>query len=140
MTKGRTALRKANAHSLGLPLNQHASKSALPNEITMSHTVNNTQDTNLAVTLTVVQLRALVREEVEAAIGSGRNLTQTQRPHTSKAYLTIKEAAELARISPSTIRLYVRKRKLRAQKVGRRVIIKRTDLERFLEALPFEVQ
>jgi len=100
---------------------------------------NNTQDT-LAITLTVEQLRALVREELEAAIGSGRNWTQTQRPSMSKVYLTIKEAADLARISPSTIRLYIRKRKLRAQKVGRRVIIKGTDLERFLEALPFEVQ
>jgi hypothetical protein len=33
-------------------------------------------------------------------------------------YRTIAEAGELARVSPSTIRLYVRKRQLRAQRVG----------------------
>jgi len=50
--------------------------------------------------------------------------------------LTVKEAADLARLAPSTIRLYIRKRQLKAHKVGSRVIIKRTDLERFVEAHP----
>ena len=50
-----------------------------------------------------------------------------------KPYLTIKEAADLARLAPPTIRLYIRKRGLRAHKVGRRVIIKREELIAFLE-------
>jgi excisionase family DNA binding protein len=51
---------------------------------------------------------------------------------SAKPYLTVKEAAEFARIAPSTIRLYIRKRQLRAQKVGRRVIIATSELENFL--------
>ncbi len=57
----------------------------------------------------------------------------------SRPYLSVKEAAEMARLAPSAIRLYIRKWGLKAHKVGRRVIIERTDLERFLEAHPIEV-
>ena len=55
-----------------------------------------------------------------------------------KSFLTIKQAAETSGLGTSTIRLYIRKRKLRAQQVGRRVIIKRSDLENFLESQPIE--
>ena len=41
-------------------------------------------------------------------------------------------------LGASTIRLAIRKRQLRAQKVGRRVLVKRNDLESFLEANPIE--
>jgi len=41
-------------------------------------------------------------------------------------------------LGASTIRLAIRKRQLRAQKVGRRVLVKRGDLEMFLEANPIE--
>lgn len=54
--------------------------------------------------------------------------------YTPPPYLTVKEAAEVSRLGVSTIRLYIRKRKLVACKIGRRVIIKRSELERFLEA------
>ena len=53
-------------------------------------------------------------------------------------YLTIKEAADISRLGPSTVRLLIRKRQLKALQVGRRVIIKRTDLEKYLEAHPIE--
>lgn len=56
----------------------------------------------------------------------------------SRPYLTVKEAADMARLAPSAIRLFIRKRELKANKVGSRVIIKRTDLEGFLEAHPIE--
>jgi len=105
----------------------------------MSQTNHNTQD--LAVTLTVEQLKALVREEVNEALsqnGHGR-VDSGRASEASRPYLTVKEAAEMARLAPSAIRLFIRKRELKAHKVGSRVIIKRTDLERFLEAHPIEI-
>ena len=98
------------------------------------------QDSSPAVTLTVGQLKALVREGVKEALGqNGHGRGDSGRPsEASRPYLTVKEAAQLARLAPSTIRLYIRKRKLMAYKEGRRVIVKRSDLERFLEANPIE--
>ncbi len=98
-------------------------------------------DSALAVTLTVGQLKALIREGVNEALSQyGHGRVGAGRPsEASRPYLTVKEAAEMARLAPSAIRLFIRKRELMALKVGRRVIIKRTDLERFLEAHPIEV-
>lgn len=80
-------------------------------------------------------IRQAVREEIQAAmIGNGA----TAKPETAKPYLTIKEAAEMARLAPSTVRLYIRKRLLKTHQVGRRIIIKTSDLEKFLEAQPVE--
>ncbi len=56
----------------------------------------------------------------------------------SRAYLTVKEAADMTRLGLSTIRLYISKRELKAHQVDSRVIIKRADIERFLEAHPIE--
>jgi len=81
-------------------------------------------------------IRQAVREEIQAAIG--QNWVDSKAPDAAKPYLTVKEAAELARLAPSTIRLYIRKRQLKSHRVGRRVIIKRTDLESFLEVHPIE--
>jgi excisionase family DNA binding protein len=44
----------------------------------------------------------------------------------------------LAKLSPPTIRLYIRKRRLKALQVGSRVLVARADLEKFLEAHPIE--
>ena len=52
----------------------------------------------------------------------------------------MKQAAETSGLGASTIRLAIRKRQLRAQKVGRRVLVKRGDLEMFLEANPIQVK
>jgi excisionase family DNA binding protein len=77
-----------------------------------------------------------VREEIRAVMGQngqgGKTANETTRP-----YLTIKEA-DISRLGPSTVRLLIRKRELKAPQVGRRVIIKRTDLEKYLEAHPIE--
>jgi excisionase family DNA binding protein len=78
-------------------------------------------------------LRRIVREEITAPIG---NRTSKSMDAPGKAYLTVKQAAEASGLGASTIRLYIRKRQLRAQQVGRRVLIKRSDLEAFLEAQP----
>jgi len=94
---------------------------------------SNATDSNLAVTLTVGQLRELVREEVNAAILARNGASLGTGPGRShKPYLTVKEAADFTRLAPSTVRLYIRRRQLRAQKVGRRVIIAVPDLESFL--------
>ncbi len=86
----------------------------------------------------VEQLRVVIRQEIEAAMGHGGDrLTSPQA--LPKPYLTIKEAADMARLAPSTIRLFIRKRVLKANKVGSRVIIKRIDLEGFLESHPIEI-
>lgn len=78
-------------------------------------------------------LRRIIREEIQKALSNGQNSKEPKKP-----YLTVKEAAELSRLAPSTIRLYIRQRKLRALKQGRRVIISAGDLDKFLEANPIE--
>jgi excisionase family DNA binding protein len=94
---------------------------------------------SLAVNLTVRQLQELVRSEVHAALAeSGLHGLQSTIPRdragiaAASPYLSVTEAAQLARVAPSTIRLYIRKGKLKPQKVGRRVIVARAELERFL--------
>jgi len=83
-------------------------------------------------------LRATIREEIRAVMGQnghgGKTVNETPKP-----YLTIKEAADISRLGPSTVRLLIRKRQLKALQVGRRVIIKRTDLGKYLESHPIEV-
>ena len=82
-------------------------------------------------------IRQAVREEIRAVMGQnghgGKTANETPNP-----YLTVKEAADISRLGPSTVRLLIRKRELKALQVGRRVIIKRTDLEKYLEAQPIE--
>jgi len=93
------------------------------------------QESDPSVLLTVGQLRLLIREEVEKAMGTNGKAASSPE-NAPKPYLSVKEAADLSPLAPSTIRAYIRKGKLKAEKVGRRVIIKRTDLERFVEAHP----
>ena len=82
-------------------------------------------------------LRRIIREEIRAVMGQNGHGGKTAN-ETPKPYLTIKEAADISRLGPSTVRLLIRKRELKALQVGRRVIIKRTDLEKYLEAHPIE--
>jgi len=83
-------------------------------------------------------IRQAVREEIREAMDpNGDRATSTQDSH--KPYLTVKEAADFSRLGLSTIRLFIRKRELKALQVGSRVIIKRADLEGFLESHPIEI-
>jgi excisionase family DNA binding protein len=66
------------------------------------------------------------------------NRGETLQTVGEKSFLTIKQAAETCGLGASTIRLAIRKRRFRAQKVGRRVLVKRNDLESFLESHPIE--
>jgi excisionase family DNA binding protein len=83
-------------------------------------------------------IKPIVKEAIREAMGV-REREAKQGTTTEKTFLTVKQAAEYAGLGSSTIRLLIRKRQLGAQKVGRRVLIKRTDLERFLEANPIRV-
>ncbi len=83
------------------------------------------------------ELRDIVKEAIQAA---NQNGNENKRPvEAANPYLTVKEAANLSRLGQSTIRLMIRKRELKAHQVGSRIIIRRTDLEKFLEAYPIEI-
>ena len=95
---------------------------------------NNLDPSSLVVTMTTGQIRELIREELRTALDQHSNF-EGLSPHQIsdiKPFLSIREAAELARLAVSTIRLYIRKGELKAQKVGRRIIISRAELESFL--------
>jgi excisionase family DNA binding protein len=46
----------------------------------------------------------------------------------------VKEAARLLSISPWTVRLYIRNGKLKPVRIGRRVLIEPSELQRLVEA------
>src|SRR5437016_7906880 len=56
---------------------------------------------------------------------SGGNLEET--------FLTVAEVAEMLKLNPQTVRNWIDQGSLPALRVGRRVRIKRSDLERMLE-------
>ena len=98
----------------------------------------NDPNNSLAEALAAI-LKPIVKEAIREAMGvSEREMRQGMS--TDKSFLTVKQAAETSGLGSSTIRLLIRKRQLRAQKVGRRVLVKRSDLERFLEANPIEMK
>jgi excisionase family DNA binding protein len=96
----------------------------------------NLAENNLLVTITVKQLRDLVREELQAAMGQ-RMTTNTTNPE--KAYLNVESAAALSDLGKSTIRLYIRQGKIPAHHVGRRILIERADLVKFLNSNRSEI-
>ena len=86
-------------------------------------------------------IKPIVEEAIRQALHTNFREPHPERepPHETyadKAFLNIKAAAHISGLAPSTIRLYIRKRRIPAQKVGRRVLIKRTDLEDFLKSNP----
>jgi excisionase family DNA binding protein len=84
-------------------------------------------------------IKPIVKEAVREALSNNGRGARQDAP-MDRAFLTVKQAAEVSGLGVSTIRLYIRRRQLRAQQIGRRVLIKRSDLERFLEANPIEVK
>jgi excisionase family DNA binding protein len=84
-------------------------------------------------------LAAIIKPIVKEAVREALNLNSRNRAQSTvaeKSFLTIKQAAETCGLGASTIRLAIRRRNLRAQRVGRRVLVKRSDLEMFLETNP----
>jgi excisionase family DNA binding protein len=94
------------------------------------------QNNSLAEALAAI-IKPIVKEAVREALS---NNDRGARQDALRAFLTVKQAAEHSGLGSSTIRLLIRKRQLGAQKVGRRVLIKTDDLEKFLEANPIEVK
>lgn len=90
----------------------------------------------MAVQLTTQELRALVRSEITAALGKQLISPASQVPgsnNSHQAVFSIKEAADYTRLSVSTLRAAIQKEELVSDKVGRRVLVKRIDLEKFLD-------
>jgi excisionase family DNA binding protein len=87
-------------------------------------------------------LAAIIKPIVKEAVQEAMNLNSrgAAQSRADKSFLTIKQAAETCGLGASTIRLAIRKRQLRAQRVGRRVLVKRLDLESFLQANPIEAK
>jgi excisionase family DNA binding protein len=82
-------------------------------------------------------LEEVARDEKEKALLIS-NDGNSAKEHAEKnaflnPYLSVKEAAQLTRLSPSTIRLLIRRGKLQAKHVGRRVIIRREDTRGLVE-------
>jgi excisionase family DNA binding protein len=87
-------------------------------------------------------LAAIIKPIVLDAVREAMNLNSREVMQVgvaAKSFLTVKQAAETSGLGSSTIRLLIRKRQLGAQKVGRRVLLKRSDLESFLESHPIKV-
>src|SRR5687768_12902732 len=96
----------------------------------------NDPNSSLAEALAAI-IKPIVKEAVREALSLGSRSGAESTP-ADKSFLTIKQAAKISGLGASTIRLAIRRRNLRAQKVGRRVLLKKTDLEHFLEANPIE--
>jgi hypothetical protein len=85
------------------------------------------------VTLNVEQFREVVRQEILSAINS-TVMSPKRDDYSDKPYLTIAEAAKFTTLAQSTIRLYGRTGKLHIQKVGKRCMLSKVELERLLTA------
>jgi len=97
----------------------------------------NERSVNLAEALAAI-IKPIVKEAVREAMSLNSPGAAQSSTAAGKSFLTIKQAAATSGLGASTIRLAIRRRQLRAQKVGRRVLVKRSDLETFLEANPIE--
>jgi excisionase family DNA binding protein len=78
------------------------------------------------VTLVIMHpedLESLVERAVRRALETGATVE----------VLSTAEAAALARRSPKTVRRWIRTRRLRAQRSGRRLVVRRADLTTFLD-------
>jgi len=96
------------------------------------------QPSNLFAEALTVILKPIVIEAVREAMKLySREVMPAEL--TGKSFLTVKQAAETSGLGVSTIRLLIRKRQLPAQRVGRRVLIKKRDLEIFLESEPIRL-
>jgi excisionase family DNA binding protein len=96
----------------------------------------NDPNNSLAEALAAI-LKPIVKEAIREAMGVSEREARLGTS-TEKAFLTVKQAAAHAGLGCSTIRLLIRRRQLKAQKVGRRVVIKTLDLENFLESHPIK--
>lgn len=88
-------------------------------------------------------LRSIIQEELAALkreILTELRRTQTAAVTPTAAYLTTEEAAEIARVTPATIREWVHVGALRERRSGQRLLISASELHAYLagELLPDE--
>ena len=83
--------------------------------------------TELAVSLTVVQMNKLVEDAVANALRRTTELNP-QAPE----WMSVRDASEYSRLAQSTVRQAIRLGRLQSTKVGRRVLITRMALDKFL--------
>lgn len=77
-------------------------------------------------------IRSIVRDE----------LAKAKPANDATEYLSVAEAAQLARVSSGTVRRWVRTGELTRHEAGARVLVRRDELERFLacEVVPIDVK
>jgi excisionase family DNA binding protein len=83
--------------------------------------------------------QAMVEEVIRDALEQAqKSLTKppNDRNDTYGPNLSVKQAADFSSVAASTIRLMIRKGRLPVQRFGRRVIIKREDMERLMQRSP----
>ena len=78
----------------------------------------------------LASLRALIAQLVEEA------LAQRAAVAANDEYLSPEQAASVARVSPATVRRWVREGKLPGHHAGRRVRVKRSELESLMREGP----
>lgn len=71
-------------------------------------------------------VRKVIREEVEAVLANLDGRT------TTPDFLTIEEAAKIAKAHPQTVRAWVRSGALKSCRPNRNYLVKRSDLEAFI--------
>ena len=84
--------------------------------------------------INVEQFREVIRQEILSVINIKNQTTTDTDSLGDRPYLTISEAAKFTTLAASTIRLHVRRGKLKAERVGKRRMIARAELDRFLTA------
>lgn len=59
---------------------------------------------------------------------------KAETPTEGRKRLSVKEAAAILGVSVFTVRAWIRRRRLTFHRLGRRIVLDRADLERFLAA------
>ena len=91
-------------------------------------------DESFVIHLKVSDLRQLLREEIQAVTTS--NVGNPGPASQESPYLSVKQAAVIAGVGASTLRSHIAKGHLVANRIGRRVVVSRVALNRFLQANP----
>lgn len=89
-------------------------------------------DPGRAATLEEI-VRAIVREEVQAAVREVMTRNARGPPAGEDGYLSISAAARFASVAPGTLRRWIRTGRLPVRRAGRVYRIARAELEAFLE-------
>ena len=78
-------------------------------------------------------IRAIVREEVRAAVAEVLTRNAPARGADDGGYLSIAGAARFASVAPGTLRRWIRTGRLPVRRAGRVYRVARAELEAFLE-------